>query len=570
MTTKGSPAGREVAAAAYCGRMGEPTREEPARREPGSTGPLPWWRTGVLYQIYPRSYRDADGDGVGDLDGITERLDHLVGLGVAAIWLSPIYRSPQVDFGYDVADHTDVDPRFGDLRAFDRLLAAAHARGLRVVLDYVINHTSDQHPWFLASRARRDDPKRSWYVWRDPGPAGGPPNNWRSVFGGPAWTLDPATGQYYLHSFHPAQPDLEWRTPAVAAAMHGVLRFWLDRGVDGFRVDAPEYVGKDPQLRDDPPAAQHRPHRRGVLRPYDALAHVHDKDHPFVHEVLRGVRAVVDAYPGCVTVGEVRISDRERWAAYFGSAERGEELQLVFDFGPLKAPWTAAGIRGAVEAAREVLPPGCSPALALGNHDEPRIATRLGPAGARMAAVLLLALPGTPCIYYGDELGMVDVAVPPPQRADPQGAIDPSLSRDPCRSPLAWTAEGGFGGGASPAAPWLPYGDNAGERSVERQRQDPGSMLALYRELLALRRTTPALHRGSYRTHEASDDTLYAFWRIHEDQRVLVVLNFGDAPRAIDLGPAAVRVLASTGAARSGLPGVIGAREAAIFAVDPP
>lgn len=560
--------------------MSEPTSEDPTRMEPGSTSPLPWWRTGVLYQIYPRSYRDADGDGVGDLDGITERLDHVVALGVTAIWLAPIYRSPQVDFGYDVADHTDVDPLFGDLRAFDRLLAAAHARGLRVVLDYVINHTSDQHPWFRASRSSRANAKRSWYTWRDPGPDGGPPSNWRSVFGGPAWTLDPGTGQYYLHSFHPAQPDLDWRHPAVAAAMHDVLRFWLDRGVDGFRIDAPEYVGKDPELRDDPPAARHRPHRRGVLRPYDALAHVHDKDHPFVHEVLRGVRAVVDEYPGRVTVGEVRISDRHRWAAYFGQglrateasdleavAEGGRELHLVFDFGPLKAPWTAAGIRGAVEATRGVLPPGCSPALALGNHDEPRLATRLGSDGARMAAVLLLALPGTPCLYYGDELGMRDVDVPPEQRADPQGSIDPVMSRDPCRSPIAWTAEGGFGGGASPAAPWLPYGDNAGERSVERQRRDPGSMLALYRELLALRRVTAALHRGSYRTHEASDDSLYAFWRLHEDQRVLVALNFGHEPRTLPFEPAAVRVLATTGAARSEHTGVIGPGEATIFEV---
>jgi alpha-glucosidase len=542
---------------------------EPTRMDPGSTDPLPWWKTGVLYQIYPRSYRDADGDGVGDLDGITERLDHVVALGVDAIWLSPIYRSPQVDFGYDVADHTAVDPRFGDLQAFDRLLAAAHARGLRVVLDYVINHTSDQHPWFVASRASRTDPKRGWYVWRDPGPGGEPPNNWRSVFGGSAWTLDPGTGQYYLHSFHPAQPDLDWRHPAVAAAMHDVLRFWLDRGVDGFRIDAPEYVGKDPELRDDPPAARQRLHRRGVLRPYDALEHVHDKDHPFVHEVLRGVRAVIDAYPGRMTVGEVRISDHRRWAAYFGrrAAEDGPELHLVFDFGPLKASWTAVGIRAAVEATRAVLPPGCSPGLVLGNHDERRIASRLGPEGARMAAVLLLALPGTPCLYYGDELGMRDVDVPAEQRADPQGSIDEAMSRDPCRSPIAWTAEGGFSGGSHPARPWLPHGDNAGERSVERQRRDPGSMLALCRELLALRRATPALHRGSYRTHERSDDGLYAFWRVHDEQRVLVALNFGDEPRTLPLEPTAVRVLATTGAAHPEAPGMIGPKTAVILEV---
>jgi len=528
-----------------------------------SEEPLPWWRTGVLYQIYPRSFRDADGDGVGDLDGITERLDHVVELGVDAIWLSPIYRSPQVDFGYDVSDHQDVDPLFGDLAAFDRLLAAAHRRGLRVVLDYVINHTSDRHPWFLASRRSRQDPKREWYVWRDPGPDGGPPNNWQSVFGGPAWTFDAATGQYYLHSFHPAQPDLQWRNPAVEAAMHAVLRFWLDRGVDGFRVDAPEYVGKHPALPDLPPRPSHRPHRRGVLRPYDALDHVHDKDHPFVHEVLRRVRAVVDEYPGRTTVGEVRIAERSRWAAYYG---QGDELHLVFDFGPLKAAFTATDLRHAVEATRAVLPRGASPALVLGNHDEVRIATRLGPDGARMAAVLLLTLPGTPCLYYGDELGMVDVEVPAERRADPQGAIDPAMSRDPCRSPLAWTVDGGFSD--APVEPWLPLGPNVGERSVEAQRRDPGSLLALHRELLALRRRTPALHRGGYRTHEASDDGLYAYWRSHGDQRVLVALNFGPEPRTLPVPADARRRLGTaTGAALAEDPRVLGPRQAVILEI---
>jgi alpha-glucosidase len=513
-----------------------------------SEQPLPWWKTGVLYQIYPRSFRDADGDGVGDLDGITERLDHVVDLGVDAIWLSPIYRSPQVDFGYDVSDHCDVDPSFGDLAAFDRLLAAAHARGLRVVLDYVVNHTSDRHPWFLASRASRSDPQRSWYVWRDPAPGGGPPNNWVSVFGGPAWTFDAATGQYYLHSFHAAQPDLDWRNPAVEAAMHAVACFWLTRGVDGLRIDAPEYVGKDPALRDNPRSPQPRTHRRGVRREYDAFEHVHDKDHPDVHAVFRRLRAVIDRYRSRMTVGEVRISDRGRWAAYFGLQASDPEMHLVFDFGPLKAPWSAAGIRQAVESGQRVLPPGCSPGLVLGNHDEPRIATRYGQAGARMVAVLLLTLPGTPCIYYGDELGMVDVDVPPSRTGDPQAAIDPAMSRDPCRTPLPWTAEGGFTDAG--VEPWLPLGPNL-ERSVERQRADPRSLLALHRELLALRRRMPALHRGTYQTHAASDDTLYAYWRIHEDERVLVALNFGDVPRELPVNPSSdIQVLTTTGTAR--------------------
>ena len=543
---------------------------------------LPWWRTGVLYQIYPWSFRDANGDGVGDLDGITRELDYVAELGVDAIWLSPIYCSPGVDFGYDVADHCDIDPRFGDLAAFDRLLQAAHARGLRVLLDYVINHTSDRHPWFLASRSSREDPKRRWYLWRDPAKGGGPPNNWMSVFGGPAWTFDERTGQYYLHSFHAAQPDLDWRNPAVERAMFDVLRFWLDRGVDGFRIDAPEYVGKDPRLPDLPRLPRHRPHRRGVLRPYDAFHHLHDKDHPDLHGMLRRLRRVVDAYPERMTVGEVRITDRERWAAYFG---QGDELHLVFDFEPLRVAWEAPAIRAAVERSLLALPPGCSPALVLSNHDERRIATRYGPQGARLAAMLLLTLPGTPCLYYGDELGMVDVELPPERMHDPQAAIDPVMSRDPCRTPMAWTEHGGFSD--VEVEPWLPLPHDLEACNVARQRQDPGSMLSLYRELLAVRRLAPALRRGTYETHGASDEALYAYWRIHGLQRVLVALNFGDQPRPLPELPAptqtaggiagqttaqttsGVRVLASTNPSGPERPGWLGPGRGVVLQLDP-
>jgi alpha-glucosidase len=499
--------------------------------------PLPWWKTGALFLIYPRSFRDASGDGVGDLPGILEKLDHLVELGVDALWLSPFYPSPQVDFGYDVADHCDVDPMFGTLADFDRLGAAAHHRGLRVVVDWVLNHTSDQHPWFLASRSRRDDPKRGFYTWRDPAPGGGPPNNWVSVFGGPSWTFDAITEQYYLHSFHAAQPDLDWRNPEVEAAMFDVLRFWLARGVDGFRIDAPEFIGKDPLLRDNPLRLHHEPHRRGVLRPYDALEHVHDKDHPDLHAILRRMRAVVDVAPDRVTIGEVRVREREQWAAYLG---QDDEMHLAFDFGPLKADFDARSIRRAVEATLAALPPGHLPAIALGNHDEPRICTRYGRAGARMAAVLLCTLPGTPCLYYGDELGMIDIEVPPELAHDPQAAVDPTMSRDPCRSPMPWTHAGGF---TESASPWLPMGDNIGSSSAEMQRGDPRSMLELYRTLLALRRRHPALHRGSYVAHGSSDDTLWIYERRHADDRIIIALNFGDDARTL---PPHARILAST------------------------
>jgi glycosidase len=438
-----------------------------------------------------------------------------------------------VDFGYDVSDHCDIDPTFGDLAEFDRLVAAAHRRGLKVVLDWVVNHTSDRHPWF---RARRD-----FYVWRDPAPDGGPPNNWVSVFGGSAWTFDASSGQYYLHSFHAGQPDLDWRNPEVEAAMFDVLRFWLARGVDGFRIDAPEFIGKDPALRDNPRRARHQPHRRGVLRPYDAFDHVHDKDHPDLHGVLRRMRAVVDAWPDRMTVGEVRIRDRDRWAAYFGAAD---EMHLVFDFSPLKSPFEATALRRAVEATRAALPSGCSPALVLGNHDEPRICTRYGHAGARLAAVLLCTLPGTPCLYYGDELGMFDVEVPPDATRDPQAAIDPTMSRDPCRSPMPWTPTGGF---CDPGVePWLPMGDNLGHRSVEMQRGDPRSMFELYRTLLGVRRRRPALHRGTYERHPATDDVLWIYERRHGDDRVIVALHFGDVPRALPSALARCPVLATT------------------------
>jgi alpha-glucosidase len=462
-----------------------------------------WWQSAAVYQIYPRSFLDTDGDGVGDLGGIAARLDYLVELGLEALWLSPIYRSPMADFGYDVSDHTDVDPVFGDLASFDRLLAETHARGLRLLLDWVPNHTSSAHPWFLESRASRSSRKRDWYFWRD-GRDGGPPNNWRAAFGGPAWTFDEATGQWYLHLFLPQQPDLNWANREVVEAQHDVLRFWLDRGVDGFRADVVHLIGKDPALPDQP----------------DELAHldvvgVHDD--PRTHELLREIRRVLDAYPDRAMVGEVQLGSAARLAPYYG---RGDELNLVFDFALLRAPWDpqcwAELIR---EAEAAYKPVSAWPAWALSNHDTPRQRTRYGgsEARARVAAVILLTLRGTPYLYAGEELGLLDAHVSPARRVDPGG-------RDGCRAPIPWDGSPMHGW---PAEPWLPWPPEASTRNAAAQQHDDAAMLALYRRLLRARRASPALHAGTWRQLHAPPEAL-AFERIHEDDRRRIAANFGE------------------------------------------
>jgi alpha-glucosidase len=446
---------------------------------------VPWWQAAVVYQIYPRSFLDTDGDGIGDIAGIRRRLDHVAELGVDAIWLSPIYRSPMADFGYDVSDHRDVDPLFGDLGAFDGLLADAHARGLRVLLDWVPNHTSSEHPWFRESRRSRDSPKRDWYVWRD-GRGDGPPNNWRAAFGGPAWTYDERTEQWYLHLFLPEQPDLDWANDEVVAAQHDVLRFWLDRGVDGFRADVVHLIGKDDALPDQP----------------DELAHldlVGLHDHPRTHELLRGIRRVLDGYEGeRAMVGEVQLGSPAQLAPYYGLRD---ELHLVFNFTLLRAPWSAQRWAELVSEAEAAFAPSAGwPVWALSNHDEPRHRTRYGEseARARVAALVLLTLRGTPFLYAGEELGLLDAEVPPSQRVDP-GA------RDGCRAPIPWEPSPLHGW---PAEPWLPWPPEAAARNAQAQRGDDDSILALYRRLLRARRASPALQAGSWRLLDAPAGTL--------------------------------------------------------------
>lgn len=470
-----------------------------------ASGDLAWWQRAVVYQIYPRSFADSSGDGVGDLGGVLAHLDHLQWLGVDAVWMSPIYPSPMADFGYDVANYTDIDEVFGTLEQFDTLLDAAHRRGLRVLLDWVPNHTSDRHPWFMASRGSRDNPYRDWYVWRDA------PNNWRRAFDGQtAWTLDARTGQYYLHHFLPQQPDLNWNNPAVREAMHDVLRFWLDRGVDGFRADVVHLIGKDPALPDDPPD-----------HPGDRVRTHHD---PLTHEWLRDIRRVLDSYDGDrVMVGEVNLYD----PAEIVSHAAPDELHLVFNFGLLRTDWDAAAFRseiGAIEAtAREH---GTWPTLVLSNHDEPRHRTRYGgdERRARVAAVVLLTLRGTPFLYAGEELGLEDASVGEDRRVDPGG-------RDPQRAPIPWTSGPGHGWAGDPWLPWPPQPDR---RNATTQRRDSGSIAGLYRRLLRRRREDATLHAGDLELHDAPDGVL-AYERTGAAGRRLVLANFVDDQVEVDV-----------------------------------
>ncbi len=500
-----------------------------------------WWRHGVIYHIYPRSFADSNGDGVGDLAGITSRLDYLNdgtpdSLGVDAIWLSPFYPSPMRDFGYDVADYTGVDPLFGTLEDFDTLAAEAHARGIRVIVDLVPNHTSDQHPWFVESRGSRDNPKRNWYVWADSRHGDQPPNNWMSAFprAGRAWTFDQRTGQWYLHSFLPEQPDLNWWSPEVRAAMDEVMRFWLDRGVDGFRIDVVHRMAKDPELRDNPLIEVDADDPNGVVRAQRLAStgvQLYDEDWPEVHEILRRFRRTLDSYDDRMAVGEVYLLDLRKLARYYGTGR--DELHLAHNFVFLHQPWKPQAFRSVVDEYAGLLPANAWPAQFLGNHDHPRVATRYdeggnGPARARVAAMMVLTLRGTPFVYYGEELGMVDGEIPPDRVVDIDG-------RDPERTPMQWDASPGAGfspevPGRPRAEPWLPVAASAPRRNVEVERGDPRSMLSLYRRVIWYRKGSAALRKGGYRSLPDAPESLYAYLREAPEERLLVALNFGSEP----------------------------------------
>ncbi|MEM9514693.1 MAG: alpha-amylase family glycosyl hydrolase [Actinomycetota bacterium] len=470
-----------------------------------------WWREAVVYQIYPRSFADGNGDGIGDLRGIIDYLDHIAALGVDAVWLSPIYPSPMHDFGYDVADYCAIDPVFGTLDDFDEMLAGLHERGIRLLLDWVPNHTSSEHPWFVESRSSRSNARRDWYVWRDPHPDGSPPTNWMAMFNGvPAWTNDEATGQSYLHLFLPEQPDLNWANPDVEAAMHDTLRFWLDRGVDGFRSDVVNLIGKGTQVDDLP-------------EPLAALPLL-ATDRPLGHELLGRIRTLLDGYSQQpMMVGEVYLLRDGEAASYLGTPE-APELHLSFDFRSVHVPWDAARLHGTIDAIQTDFAEPRWPTRVLSNHDQPRHRTRYGSdAHARAAAVMSLTMRGTPFLYAGEELGLTDGEVPAARVVDPDG-------RDGCRAPIPWTADGDdeYGHGWS-TRPWLPFPTNASSHSLEHQVDDASSMLALYRRLLGLRSATPALRSGAL-SLAPLDGELLRYDRVAGDERVTVLINCGEQP----------------------------------------
>ncbi len=508
-----------------------------------------WWRRAVFYQIYPRSFQDSNGDGIGDLQGIIDRLDYLNdgterSLGIDGIWLSPTFPSPMKDFGYDVSDYLDVSPEFGDLAAMDRLIGECHRRGIRVLLDYVPNHTSDQHPWFVEARSSRRSPRRDWYIWRDAKPDGSLPNNWRGVFGGPAWTLDEETGQYYLHSFLVEQPDLNWRNPAVVAAMHDVLRFWMARGIDGFRIDVLGMIVKHPDLVDNVLNPDWEP--GSAVSRYLWRA---NRNYPDVFEAVHGIRRVLDEFPDRVAVGEVFGTPEE--LAHFYGDDALDGLHLLFNFKliqevePINTPWDADRIRAIVNTAEGTLPPGAQPCYALGNHDRFRFASRHNGDGrgldrARAAVILLLGLRSTPFLYYGEEIGMPDVDIPEGQLKDP--ARIHTIGRDPERTPMQW--DDSPGRGFSTAVPWLPYG--AQDINVADQTDDPDSLLSLYRRAVWLRKREPALHSGDYAEITAPAGAFAFVRRAPDGRSVLVAVNTSTRETDVALPAGFNRVVLAT------------------------
>lgn len=546
---------------------------------------LQWWQTGVIYQIYPRSFQDTDGDGVGDLRGITARLEYLVGLGVEAIWISPFYPSPMADFGYDVADYTGVDALFGTMEDFDELLTAVHARGLRVILDFVPNHSSDRHPWFVESRSSLTNGKRDWYLWHKPLSAGDDwrparerlPNNWMSHFGGPAWEWDETTEQFYLHSFLKEQPDLNWRNPEVRAAMYGAMRFWLAKGVDGFRMDVLWLLVKDAEFRNNPP----NPEYHGGLHDFAATLPVYNSNRPETHEIVAEMRGLMDSYgstmaEGVEVSGEVATAMSRHEAAshrvligeiylpllelveYYGEPVQSGPAELPtpetpelnganlpFNFHLILTQWKAAAIAEIIQTYERLLPAGGWPNYVLGNHDQRRLASRMGAKQARAAAMLLLTLRGTPTMYYGDELGMEDVPIALEQVRDPAEKNEPGKrrGRDPERAPMLWVNAPNAGFTAPEATPWLPIEADWATKNAAVQRADAKSMLSLYRRLLVLRRQHDTLHAGGIAEVAAEGDVL-RYRRVGlpdgESTDFQVLLNLGAEVATVRCAPGTV------------------------------
>ena len=493
------------------------------------TEPYLWWRDGVIYQIYPRSFADSNKDGLGDLPGITARLDYLASLGIDAIWLSPFYPSPDVDFGYDISDHCDVDSRFGTLSDFDELVREAHTRGIRVVLDLVLNHTSDQHPWFIESRSSRDNPKRNWYMWRE-----SVPNNWQSVFGGGGWHYDAQTEEYYFHMFVKEQPDVNWHNPQVRQAQLDVARFWLERGADGFRLDVFNAYFKDKDMRNNPV--------KFGLRGFDRQHHIYDINQPEMMPLLNELRTILDSSPEKYAVGETFISSPETAASYCGP----DKLHAAFNFDFTARKYAPADFKKAIQTWNQVAGEQVWPNYVLSNHDLPRSATRYchgeDDTRAKVMMGLLLTLRGTPFLYYGEEIGMRDISLARHEIQDPPGKYYWPFykGRDGCRSPMQWDASSNAG--FSTVKPWLKIHPNYQQRNTEAQQADPNSLFHFTRQLIALRHAHPALRRGGLSFLDAPNGIL-AYSRSDENETLMVVLNFS-APKH-NFSPGGEQIFAS-------------------------
>ncbi len=488
---------------------------------------LSWWQRAVIYQIAPLSFQDSNGDGKGDLNGILHRIDYLTWLGVDAVWLCPIYPSPMLDFGYDIADFCAVGAQFGSLADFDRLLEALHRRGIRLLLDFVPNHTSDQHPWFKDSRSSPQSPKRDWYLWVDPAPDGGPPNNWLSRFGGSAWEWDSASGQYYYHAFLPQQPDLNWRNPQLRAAMADVLRFWLRRGVDGFRVDASAVLAEDELLRDDPP----NPSYNNSVPPPERFSRVFSDNRPESLAYIAEMRAVVDEFPDRVLAGEVQGAI-DRIGRFYGTDRPAFHLPLNYVL--LDTPWSAINLQAKIDAYLNAIPRSAWPDWIIGGHDKKRIADRVPDAQERIAAMLAFTLPGTAFCFAGDELGMRGVKIPPDRIHDEFEKRVPGygLDRDPERAPMRW--DSGPKAGFTTGEPWLPLGADVAECNVAHLQQNQQSILWLYRRLLELRHKHPALTAGEYHPLRSLNQKL-RFQRVYGQSKLLIALNMSSEPRRLEI-----------------------------------
>jgi len=502
-----------------------------------------WWKHGVIYQIYPLTFADGNGDGLGDLQGITQRLDYLndgnpdseSALGVDAIWLSPIYKSPMVDNGYDVSDYRDICPTFGTLKDFDELIAAAHQRQIKIILDLVVNHTSNRHDWFLASRSGRENPKSDWYLWLDPAPDGGVPNNWLSYFGGSGWTFDDSRQQYYYHTFNANQPDLNWRHPEVRSAIYDMMRFWLDKGVDGFRLDASSVYSKDELFRNNPIKFE-----ATDRNDYNNQYQIYNKNLPENHRIIQEMRAVAEEYDERVLIGETFIDSRLYDSTIF-YGKRCKELHLPLTFEFPFSPWYPGYLQREIEKKELVTPKGEWPAYFLDNHDIPRHLSRWiecslcldSTAIAKAAAALLLTVRGTPFLYYGAELGMVNHETIPPELARDQAALLCGLdgeclpSRDGARTPMQWdtSAQAGFSFGKD-VQPWLPVNDNYTTLNVAAQLPREDSVLTFYRQLIQLRTRSSALRWGHWRSLIDYPLEHLAYLRESDDETLLVVINF--------------------------------------------